>query len=154
VFSVSWSKDGSRIVSTDAGGQRLVWEASTGKRLNDAPVPLLAAPSARSPDGKHLAIPSSNDVLVVGLQLDDEERLRRLWLMRHDPQWHVQKRLEFEKEKNAYAAALHSPSSSVPAASWPSKTAISMGRSPTSSPPLPCCRSRHRHRPSRPANDG
>ena len=52
-------------------------------------------------------IGSGNDVLIVATQIDDFELARRLWLTRPDPQWHVQKRQEFLKEKNAYAAALH-----------------------------------------------
>jgi hypothetical protein len=107
VTSAAFSADGSRIVSTDWKNQRIVWDAATGKRLADAPVPPLADRSEVSPNGQQLLVTSGNSILLVRLQLDDEERLRRWWLMRPDPEWQKYERLEFEKEGNAYAAALH-----------------------------------------------
>ena len=44
---------------------------------------------------------------MVLMDLSPEEQLRRRWLTRPDPEWHVQQRERFEAEKNVYAAALH-----------------------------------------------
>jgi hypothetical protein len=107
VESVAWSDDGRRLVSNDESGTRIVWDAKTGESLPDAPIPPLADPRNVSPDGKCFAVGSGNVVVIVPTQLDEAERLRRQWLMRPDPEWHVQQRKQFLKEKNAYAAAYH-----------------------------------------------
>jgi tRNA A-37 threonylcarbamoyl transferase component Bud32 len=107
VMSVWWSVDGSRILSRDVWGQSSVWDATQGDRLEGAPLPPIMEPRQTSLDGKLVCLAVGNHVLVVSTQIEEEERLRRLWLTRADPAWHVLKRQEFLKEKNGYAAALH-----------------------------------------------
>ena len=56
-----------------------------------------------------MAVASGSLVLIVSTSniITEDERARRLWLARPDPEWHVQKTKEFAKEQNLYAAQLH-----------------------------------------------
>jgi WD40 repeat protein len=105
VTTVAWSGNGT-LLSSDWDGRRLGWDMGTGQPFADVDLPPAPNPFA-TPDGAHLAVPIGDTLWIVARQVDDRERLRRLWLMRPDPDWHVQKRKEFEKAKNAYAATFH-----------------------------------------------
>jgi eukaryotic-like serine/threonine-protein kinase len=121
VRSVSWSADGSRLASGGGRnpGELRIWDAHTGQTLLELagrhthPVLSVAwngdstALASALVEGTVLVWEGGSDWAVPGFKLDKEERVRRRWLTRPDPQWHVQKRNEFLKEKNAYAAALH-----------------------------------------------
>ncbi len=107
VTSVALSVDGSRLVSQDDSGKRIVWNTATGEAVGgEAPAELVKNTNL-SPDGKFQYIPTGNRVLRVPTTIDEDERLMRLWATRPDPDWHVEQRIKFEKENNAYAAALH-----------------------------------------------
>jgi WD40 repeat protein/tRNA A-37 threonylcarbamoyl transferase component Bud32 len=107
VRSVAVSANGSQIVSADGSETRFVWDAAIGNRLPDAPVPPLAPNRNRTPDGGYQFVPSGDRVLRMPTRLDEVERLRRLWLTRPDPDWHLQRQKELTAEGNSYGATLH-----------------------------------------------
>jgi WD40 repeat protein len=99
------SPDGSRI-ATWVGGRSFVWDAAGGRRMTGPPVPL-STTRYRTPDGGHAFVSDGNDVLRIPIRIDEGERLRRLWLTRPDPDWHIQRQKELTAEGNTYGAALH-----------------------------------------------
>ena len=84
-----------------------VWDAVNGKHLPDTQGPLLAGGGNRTPDGEYLFVPAGERVFRIPTRIDDDERLRRLWLTRPDPDWHVQRQKELAAEGNNYGASLH-----------------------------------------------
>jgi WD40 repeat protein/tRNA A-37 threonylcarbamoyl transferase component Bud32 len=107
VVSVAFSVNGARIVTRDAAGTTLVWDCATGTRVEGEPVPALAGNGNRTPDGKYAFVPGVYRVVQVPTQLAEDERLRRLWLTRPDPDWHIQREVEQASLANPYGAALH-----------------------------------------------
>ena len=146
LLPVHLSNDASQVVLMD-GAKTSIWDVQTGKLLPDAPRPPLAEARHVTPDGKFLVLPVGNDILMVGTHLEDDEIGRRLWMTRPDPHWHAQKRLEFLKENNVHAAALHRSWERQARGSWPAENGDFDGRRPTSSPaPLPSPQRRLRRR--------
>jgi hypothetical protein len=105
VTSASVSADGTRVVTTD-GGVTFVWDTATGERVSGEPIPPPAPTGNCTPDGKYVFTPSGDRVLKVPLQIDSDERLRRLWLTHPDPNWHTQRQKELLGEGNVYGAAI------------------------------------------------
>jgi WD40 repeat protein/tRNA A-37 threonylcarbamoyl transferase component Bud32 len=96
---------GRRLVSTDSSGTTLVWDARTGRRLEEPPPPLTPGGS-RSPDGWLCAW---RDGTVVRLlrSPDAEELLVRRARTRLDAGGQVEEAARWEKEQQWLAAAFH-----------------------------------------------
>jgi serine/threonine protein kinase len=111
VHSVSFSPDGTRLLSQDQKGQKLLWDLKSGKVLPDGNVDAFPAgnDSSKSPDGRWLAIPSVNDVLLVDLAYKQapSERLRRKLLARPKPRLHSKQFRSAQSEKQWYPAVFH-----------------------------------------------
>jgi WD40 repeat protein len=111
VSSVSFSPDGTRLLSQDQKGQKLIWDLKSGKVLPDGNVDAFPAgnDSSKSPDGRWLAIPSVNDVLLVdpAYKQTPSERLRRKLLARPKPRWHSKQFRSAQSEKQWYPAVFH-----------------------------------------------
>jgi WD40 repeat protein len=107
VTGVAFSPDGSRVFSTAGPTEQIAWDVVSGQRLSDVAVPPLAFAKPTIAVGQSLVVATGKDVLLVSTRLDEDELGRRVWLTRPSPQWHVQQRLEFEKSKHVYGAALH-----------------------------------------------
>jgi WD40 repeat protein len=105
--SLALSADGARVVTWDQRGNTVVWDANTGKELPDAPVPPLTSCGNRSQDDGSVFVIDRNSVRQIRTRLSEDERQRRLWLTRPDPDWHIQRQKELSAEGNSYGAALH-----------------------------------------------
>jgi WD40 repeat protein/serine/threonine protein kinase len=112
---VSWSGDGQRIVSGSDEKVARIWDAQTGQMLLELMGHTDAVWTvAWSKDGSHIITGSRDATVLVWAAVartdtpaSEAEQLRRLWLTRPDPAWHVQKRKEFLQDKNEYAAQWH-----------------------------------------------
>jgi hypothetical protein len=114
VWSVALSADGSQIVARYGLGEKtIVWDATTGRPIPGAPVPPLAPNRTRTPDDAFVFLPVRDRIIRVPARLDEDERLRRLWLTRPDPAWHdlraalLKRGNSSGKEVNDYGAALN-----------------------------------------------
>ena len=111
VRSVSFSPDGTRLLSQDKQGQKLIWDLKSGEVLPDGNVEEFPASndSSRTPDGRWLAIPSGDDVLLVDLAYKQtpRERQRRKLLARPKPRWHSKQFQSAQSSKQWYAAVFH-----------------------------------------------
>jgi WD40 repeat protein len=105
VWFVAVAADGRRVVTWSADNAARVWDIETGRHLPAEPVPPTAPVSNRMPDGR-LAIESGNRVLLVDPRVGADERARRLWATRPDPDWHAARANQFGVADPA-AAALH-----------------------------------------------
>jgi hypothetical protein len=109
--SVSFSPDGTRLLSGDYGNQKLVWDLKTGKVLPNGNAEEFPAgnDSSKTPDGRWLAIPSMDDVLLVDLAYKKtaRERQRRKLLARPKPRWHRRQFVAAQSAKQRYAAVFH-----------------------------------------------
>jgi hypothetical protein len=111
VASVSYSPDGSRLISRDASGKTLVWEASSGKRLPEERVPRQLLPGNVSPDGKTVAAVQGNLVQLwrrpappYGYDPWAEDHQRRTALA---TAWHAEDAQAAEQRGDWFAAAFH-----------------------------------------------
>jgi dipeptidyl aminopeptidase/acylaminoacyl peptidase len=113
VRSVSFSPDGTRLLSQDYKGQKLLWDLKSGAVLPGGNVDEFPAGnnsySYKSLDGRWLAIPQTNDVLLVDLtyKKTPEERQRRKLLARLKPRWHRSQFQAAQSSKQWYAAVFH-----------------------------------------------
>ena len=111
VLSVSFSPDGTRILSQGRGGKQLFWDLRTGETLPDGNADEFAVgkPSNRSPDKRWFILPRGNDVLLVDLAYKNtpRERLRRETLARPKPRWHKKQFLAAQKAGEWYVATFH-----------------------------------------------
>jgi WD40 repeat protein len=108
--SVTWRRDGTRLASAAQDKTVRVWDLRTGQSVLELKsFPDVITSVAWSDDGRRLAGGTYKVVYVwdAGSAPDDQELERRKWLTRPDPRWHAEKRQEFSKAKNRYAAALH-----------------------------------------------
>jgi hypothetical protein len=103
VTSVRFSPDGMRLVSRDHTGQKLIWDLKARAVLPDGNVEEFSAgnDSSRTPDGRWLAIPSADDVLLVDLAYEKTplERQRRKLLARPKPRRHSKQFQTAQSEK-------------------------------------------------------
>jgi len=111
VLSVSFNPDDTRLLSQDQQGQKLIWDLNTGAVLPDANVDEFPAgnDSSRTRDGRWLAIPSADDVLLVDLAYKQtpRERQRREALASPKPRWHSKQFQAAQSEKQWYPAVFH-----------------------------------------------
>jgi WD40 repeat protein/serine/threonine protein kinase len=111
VLSVSFSPDGTRLLSRGGRGENLIWDLKSGKVLPNGNVDEFPAGnnSSKSPDGRWLAIPQTNDVLLVDLayKKTPRERQRRKLLARPKPHWHRKQFQAAQSAKQRYAAVFH-----------------------------------------------
>src|SRR5207249_1864344 len=113
VVSVCFSPDGMRVAMESADlkhGEWVttaqLWDARTGQELPGRPdFPLAASPL--SPDGRYLALPRGDAVVLIDVSPPGEIELgARLWATRHDPWWHAEQAALLQKEQPS-AAAFH-----------------------------------------------
>jgi WD40 repeat protein len=108
---VSFSPDGTRLLSQDEQGKKLIWNLKSGEVLPDGNVEEFPAgnDSGKSPDGRWLAIPSADDVLLVDLSYrkTPRERQRRKSLARPKPRWHSKQFQSAQSSKQWYPAVFH-----------------------------------------------
>jgi eukaryotic-like serine/threonine-protein kinase len=100
---VSFSSDGSTVVTRTLLGETRVWDALTGEEVQSHGIPRLANSGIISPDGRQIAHLTGNRVEIIPLQPDADERERRQRLMRVDP---AEYRTAYEtalKSQDAYA---------------------------------------------------
>jgi WD40 repeat protein/tetratricopeptide (TPR) repeat protein len=95
VHRVSFSPDGTRIVTRSYDGRALVWDARTGKKLPNEPIPDPLEPGPVSPDGRLFARRAESRVELISLKPDAEEIEYRL---RHT-------RPDFRRYREGYLAA-------------------------------------------------
>jgi WD40 repeat protein len=111
LIAVSYSADGTRLVSTDVSGSTLVWDAATGKLLPGEPPPPRLAEDNVSPDGATVAVPTGNLLCLwprrptAGAYDPWAEDLNRRKVLA--PAWHAQEAAAAAKAGNAFAAAFH-----------------------------------------------
>jgi hypothetical protein len=111
VLSVSFSPDGTRLMSQDRTGQKLVWNLKSVEVLPDGNGEEFPAgnDSSRTRNGRWLAIPSADDVLLVDLayRKTPRERQRRKLLARPKPRWHSKQFQAAQSSKQWYPAVFH-----------------------------------------------
>jgi WD40 repeat protein len=108
VSSVAFSPDGQQVIGKADDGKALVWDVRTGKLVPNANLPPLARPSAVSPDGQLLALPSGNDVRLLSLRAPNAWELGgRMWNTRFDPFWHAAQAEGQRQANNHVAHAFH-----------------------------------------------
>jgi hypothetical protein len=73
VSSVSFSPDGTRIVTGSFDQTAKVWDARAGKELKGEPIPPATQPVQISPDGRWIAHAGGNRVELIPMQPDAEE---------------------------------------------------------------------------------
>jgi tetratricopeptide (TPR) repeat protein len=102
---VCFSPDGKRLISTDARGNRLVWDISTRKVLPGATDPI-ATPGQRSPDGQRFALGQGNVIRLHRLRPPTAEELveGRRWV-EPDFTWHAAEARTSEAAGQWFAAA-------------------------------------------------
>ncbi len=71
--SVSFSPDGTRIVTGSHDRTAKVWDARTGEELKGEPIPPTPQPAQISPDGRFFAHKVGSRVELIPLQPDAEE---------------------------------------------------------------------------------
>jgi hypothetical protein len=99
------------MVSMDSNGQSIHWDVGTGTRLADgdsSEFPFSNG-NGRSPDGRWLAVPWGNTVLLVDLSFKKtpQERLRRELQARPKPRWHKEQLLAAQSAGNHFQAMFH-----------------------------------------------
>lgn len=108
---MSFSPDGTRLLSRDGKGQALFWDLKTGEVLPDGLVEEFAAgkDSGKTPDGRWLVIPSITHVLSMDLAYENSPRVwqRRKMLARSKPRWHTQQFQAAQSAKQWYVAVFH-----------------------------------------------
>jgi hypothetical protein len=111
VHSVSFSSDGTRLLSQDSKGQKLLWDLKSGAVLPGGNVDEFPAGRdfGRSRDGRWFVTFSANDVLLVDLayKTTPGERQRRKLLARPKPRWHSKQFQSAQSSKQLYAAVFH-----------------------------------------------
>jgi hypothetical protein len=111
VRDVAFNADATRLASRDDGGKAKVWDIVTGREILHAPVPDwfdAERVTARSPDGKWIAVPQiDGTILLVKLVPNEFELGYRAWFARPDPDWHWVQAEKYEKEQSWFAAAFH-----------------------------------------------
>ncbi len=105
VTNVMLSPDGSPAYSQSAT-ESFVWDATTGKRLENAEWPGTPAFSNKSSDGFWLAVPSNDQVLLVDRRFRDTAREKAL-KAESKLYWHIDRIYESERSADWYAAAFH-----------------------------------------------
>ncbi len=84
-----------------------IWNAHTGQELHEKPGHVAFYSEATSPDGRYLAHPDGNRVLVIDLVPSPEEREYRLFWTRPRPDLHREKYIKAMIAKDAFAARFH-----------------------------------------------
>ena len=109
VNSVSFSEVGSRMLSMALGldGEQMSDDVSTGNLLPGEYGG--SGGSDRSPDGRWLAVPEGNNVLLVDLTYKNtpNERRRRESLARPKARWHREQSLAAQSAKQWFASMFH-----------------------------------------------
>jgi hypothetical protein len=107
---VAYGPDSTRLVSRDASGATLVWDAASGKVLPGEPAPQRLSGDTVSPDGTTVAVPDGNLIRLWPRRpppggydpwAEDQQRRRAL-----APAWHAEEAAA-EKAGSAFAAAFH-----------------------------------------------
>jgi hypothetical protein len=105
VSDVCFSLDGKRLVSTDDSDKPLVWDARSGRRLDEPPPPTCPS-GARSPDGQ-LFVHIDGATVRFLRPPDAEELLVRRARTCLDPDWHAEQAARLEQGQQWLAAAFH-----------------------------------------------
>src|SRR5262249_27626783 len=95
-----------RLVTTEKLGKTLVWDARSGKRLDEPPPKLAGFDSARSNDGQLFARIDDNVVRLIRAP-DAEGQLIRRHRTGLDPEWHAAEAARCEPAGEWFAAAFH-----------------------------------------------
>ena len=106
---VALRADGKQVFTSDIKGVSIAWDIITGQRLEGVQPPSEAFNRPdRNTDGKYFWLPVGDRVERIPLksEIDETERLRRLWLTRPDPDWHIERQKELAAAGNAFGAAL------------------------------------------------
>ena len=116
LLSVSFSPDGTRIVTGSNDKTAKVWNARTGELLPDAMMPDQLLKGPISPDGRLEAVVEGLEVRLIdrrptAIELRREETERRrehlTRIARFDAFWHDRMALEAEKLNDHFAAEFH-----------------------------------------------
>jgi WD40 repeat protein len=102
---VCFSQDSQRLVGTEPSGKAVVWDARTGRLLDEPPPPTVPG-GAHSPDSRLFAWNDGNAVRLLRPP-DDEELLVRRARTRLDPDWHAEQAARLELGQQWPAAAFH-----------------------------------------------
>jgi WD40 repeat protein/serine/threonine protein kinase len=118
VKGINFSPNGHVLASASADKTVRLWDARSGQELRVLKGHTAAVLSVRfSPDGQILASAGADGTIrlwdVRGTWVDPNQPLPatelafRRWVTAPVPDWHVEKRLEAEKDNNPFAAAFH-----------------------------------------------
>jgi WD40 repeat protein/serine/threonine protein kinase len=109
VTGIAFSTDGNPILSRDAIGEQIVWNAQTGEKLTDAEDVSYNSSPGHAIDGSPLAIPIDNDIGLVDRQYakSPREQARRKRSARLKPDWHYDQARAAEGREDWYAATFH-----------------------------------------------
>jgi WD40 repeat protein/serine/threonine protein kinase len=109
VSNVVLSPDGSEVYSESIMGKKIGWDVLSGSRLESQSFEILNSPNERSGDGRWLALPRGNDVLLVDLGFKNQpfEKEFRQAKVEVDAVWHHEQAELAVGTHDWYAAAFH-----------------------------------------------
>ncbi|XZE51525.1 protein kinase domain-containing protein [Planctomycetaceae bacterium SH139] len=109
VSNVVLSPDGSKVYSKSHMGKKIGWDVVSGRRLEFQTFEILDSSNERSVDGRWLAFPRGNDVLLVDLEFKNQpfEKQFRKSKLEVDATWHREQAELAVSTDNWYAATFH-----------------------------------------------
>lgn len=108
VHRVTFGRDGKQIYS-ESSNEQLVWDAATGRPIQNAAWDPPDAPLRVSPNGRWFLTSELNHVLLVDREFRNtpHERAYRAAKARFDPEWHVHRATLLANMKSWYPATFH-----------------------------------------------
>ncbi len=89
--------------------ERLVWNTENGQRIENADWKPTESSNNRSPDGRWLAVPSGDRILLVDLEFKNtpDEKAYRAFKAKPKPYWHQEQAEKAQQAKDWFAATFH-----------------------------------------------
>jgi WD40 repeat protein len=125
VTSVMFSFDGGQIYSESCFGKRIAWSTESGEQIPLPDIwPLDGSSKSRTVDGRCLAVPSGNSVLLVDPHFKNttNEKAYRNFRSKRDSWWHTQQARSADRNVFSSLATPYESSKALPTSKLMEKT--------------------------------